>query len=165
MDRRNRKRGLMHMASRSVIVCVTIVFSACSSSPTVLTGNVDVVRALAVQASVQKVGTTPTSVEVIARVTNTAANSVQFATLGPCPLRLRAYTTAARNGTPAWDESKQVVCGLSQAEVSLDPGGSQVFTRAIDASSIPLSPGTYYLTGILIVNDTTKIVDAGTLVL
>lgn len=147
-----------------VALLAILSLAACSTSASGPT-EADVLQALQVQAELQDMGGSPRTYEIRTVLTNGGARFIRFQTFRDCLVRLRAYGTPARSGEPAWDESAGAACSYVAMTVALEPGESRTFVRQLTSAEIALVPGSYYLSAVVVVEDSVKVVDAGTLVL
>jgi hypothetical protein len=165
---RNAANYLGHWKLKALLAGLalgTLPLVACSSNASGPQTGAEVLQSLKLNAEVLDLGGSPPTYEIRTVLTNAGARSIRFQTFRDCSVRLRAYETSARSGEPAWDESADSGCSYVAMTVTLEPEESRTFVRQLTAAEIALAPGTYYLSATLVVEDSAKVVDAGTIVL
>lgn len=96
--------------------------------------------------------TFPVQLRTRVTLTNRGTARQQVELPGGCTVLLRAYRSADRSGSPAWDQSRQAVCTMQLLLLDLEPGESAEFQGRADAREIlgdSLPAGRYYLTAVL----------------
>jgi hypothetical protein len=160
--RGSTRRAVLLVANGGVSILSLAVF-ACSSAPGGPTAAMNDVGAVKVSATVQQINAAPTSYAVSAVFTNTGSANVRFDTFKDCAVRLRAYSNPDHVGAPVWDETASSGCAFVALQVQLAPGESRTLTRTMAA--LPLTSGTYYLSALVVVGNSSRTIDAGNLVI
>lgn len=135
------------------IVIGTLLLGACSSGQDPVDvgepASSQVVGSMEFSAETRVMESFPVQIQPVLTLKNTGSSPAEVAFPDGCVVLLQVHRTAARTGTPVWDQQNAAGCTMALVEVDLAAGesrqlqGPTVSAADILGDSIPA--GTYHL--------------------